>query len=502
MFIASPYWPSNTVFVAVVTLYVLVVLVTRVLQTSSQAQNAFRAGLEIRESSLIDTELKDLLDKAGALVPKSPDGELKFVPTRQILQAWQILHHIDAERGQGAPADVRFALASELDRQKGKNSELNKMLVTSLAGPKAPPIDPAELLPAGRLARRVSVVSKRRPTDGDRASTNALSEAEVEKSAALRAARRLNDSRRDRIAAQQADLARRGLFLLVLGGVAVIIAGLMLGHHLLLAVGAGAGILSRMSSRSNEVKRSGTDYGVAWTKLILSPLVGALGALFGVILIGGFGNAGVFGPSICPLITPVIVDLAPNPVSPTNSVTTTTTMKRATNGTVAQTPANTPTTNQTTETENSSATPEQSPQEPPQQSPPLATPGSEVLRGLVSASILPPPLPTDTDSSPQEQVSPTSSSSEAPPTIEATTTPTTASAPSIIVAPAQPCPTDATNPDSPTTPPVKQDRESTTTVALAIVLGFAERLFARMIGRSENYITGELDGTNKKGDTE
>jgi hypothetical protein len=42
----------------------------------------------------------------------------------------------------------------------------------------------------------------------------------------------------------------------------------------------------------------------------------------------------------------------------------------------------------------------------------------------------------------------------------------------------------------------------TTTVALAIVLGFSERLFARMVGRSENYITGQLDGTNTKNDTQ
>ena len=484
-------------FTLVVAVYVVVVFVARVFITSRQAQEAFRAGLTNRQAPQLESDLGGLWAAANALVPES---KWRYVPNRKILQAWQILHHIDAERDQGKPADIQMALAAEFDRQKGKNSELNKLLASSLASPQKPPAQPFEMAPASALAH-IGAFLLNNPAGNFGSNIAATSSGtEAQRTAALRAARRINDAQRDRIAAQQADLGRRGLFLLVLGGAAVVLAGHLLHHELLLGVGAGAGILSRLSSRSNEVKRSGTDYGVAWTKLIVSPLVGALGALFGVFLIGGLGNAGFFGPSICPLITPVVIDLAPTSVTTTTPTTTTTTIKP---GNGAQTSPNKLTTERSSQPAktpaDASEAPVQSPQQSPTQSPTQTTTTDEQLRSLAAAWILPPPSPTDTVAIPETTTEPTDLGTEPlPPEQIATTTTTTVTSLSTILTPAQPCPTSA-SPINPGVPPIKQDRESTTTIALAIVLGFSERLFARMIGRSENYITGELEGTNTKG---
>lgn len=508
---------------AVVLIYVVVVLILLVRKTSRDAQTAISAAVDRRQSLLpiplspstennpnsaqASAEQRLLWNALQLVVPakRAWANPWRRVPKRNTLAAWQLLHQFDALHDPG-DSGAPFLLASEIDRASKKTS--STLLFTK--------------------AQSLTDVPPANTADEN------LKKQKAEQKAVLSQLRKVNDDRRDTIAAQQVDLARRGMFLLVLGGAAVIFVGHFLGHHLLLAVGAGAGILSRMSSRSNETKRASNDYGVAWTKIILAPLVGALGALFGLFLIGGIGNAGFFGPSICPLITPVALDLGTNPAT-----TTTTTVATVTTTTVAAIPPKAPPLQTSAQHSSEQRSPVQqsadqgtSVQQSPGQSP-VATTTS--IPGDIAASRLPPPLPggadeinalavtptittdqTPTDSTTPETQSPNDSATPTAPAPPSTTgplatNPTTPTAQTTAVAtiplvftPAQPCPVAAVTPANPANPgapipaPVKQDRENTTTIALAIVLGFSERLFARMIGHSENYITGQLNGNDKE----
>jgi hypothetical protein len=384
-----PTWTPSIRLFAVVVTYVIAVNISRSLGVTRRSQKSFRTALDKR---LMQAENDEILTQASESIPTPTWNPTTHVSQHKVLLGWRTLHTFDAARNSSDAPTTRSLLAAEFDRRDKSSTKVNADAE-------------AFLLTQGAVANDLL---------GARA--------------ALQAIRKSNDAKRDAIAAQQSDHARKGLFLLLMGGCAVLLAGHLLQHTLLLGVGAIGGVLSRLSARSNEAKRSANDYGMSWTKLILAPVSGALGALLGVFLIGGIGNAGFFGPSICPLITPVVIDLATSP---------------------AETP-------------------------------------SMILKARTrSISAI--------------AASPSTTEAPASPVAPPSTLPAPVATTPAVVATAQPCPVAATNPTTPTTPPVKQDRESTTTVALAIVLGFSERLFARMIGRSENYITGQLEGNNDNG---
>lgn len=73
---------------------------------------------------------------------------------------------------------------------------------------------------------------------------------------------------------------------------ALILAASWLGGAQVLLVGAVGGLLSRLG-RVHRAKDLPTDYGAYWTTLFLSPLVGALAAWGGFLLLAAFGDLGI-----------------------------------------------------------------------------------------------------------------------------------------------------------------------------------------------------------------
>jgi hypothetical protein len=69
------------------------------------------------------------------------------------------------------------------------------------------------------------------------------------------------------------------------------------GGGVLMLMGACGGLLSRLM-RAWRGTDAPTDYGVSWTTLFLSPVVGAFAGWFGILLVSGFTNLGILNPEI------------------------------------------------------------------------------------------------------------------------------------------------------------------------------------------------------------
>lgn len=86
----------------------------------------------------------------------------------------------------------------------------------------------------------------------------------------------------------------KAMWLVMASLLAITILALVFDHAELFLIGAAGGLMSRMA-RSLYRADVPTDYGASWTTLFLSPLLGAIGAWAGILLIIALHNLGVLG---------------------------------------------------------------------------------------------------------------------------------------------------------------------------------------------------------------
>ena len=97
-----------------------------------------------------------------------------------------------------------------------------------------------------------------------------------------------------------ADWQNKAMWLVMVGLSILLMLGLGIGNAILLILGAVGGLLARMQ-KVLERKNIGFDYGMSWSTLFLSPLVGALTGWAGVILVYFLVDIGLLGDLLKPL---------------------------------------------------------------------------------------------------------------------------------------------------------------------------------------------------------
>ena len=83
----------------------------------------------------------------------------------------------------------------------------------------------------------------------------------------------------------------------------IAVMSIVFGHEELFLVGAAGGLMSRMA-RALFREDVPTDYGASWTTLFLSPLLGAIAAWFGILLIVSLRHFGVLGEEFDRVVWP------------------------------------------------------------------------------------------------------------------------------------------------------------------------------------------------------
>ncbi len=98
-----------------------------------------------------------------------------------------------------------------------------------------------------------------------------------------------------------ADWQNKAMWLVMVGLSILLMLGLGSGNAILLVLGAVGGLLTRMK-KVLERKNIGFDYGMSWSTLFLSPLVGALTGWAGVLLVYFLVDIGLLGDLLKPLL--------------------------------------------------------------------------------------------------------------------------------------------------------------------------------------------------------